>query len=184
MSAGATIGIIVAVLVVLAVGAVLLRKSMQRKRLQSKFGPEYERAVEQSDNRSAAERELTEREREHKKLEIKPLSAEARDSYSRHWSAIQETFVDSPAAAVQKADVLVIDLMAERGYPTDGYERQVSLLSVEHSRTLDHYRAAHDISERQRGGDVSTEDLRTAMVHYRALFEDLLGTTDKHAHKA
>jgi len=184
MSTGATIGIIVAVLVVLAVGAVLLKKSMQRKRLQSKFGPEYERAVESSDNRSAAERELAEREKEHRKLEIKPLTPEARESYTRHWSGIQEQFVDSPATAVRKADVLVIDLMAERGYPTDGYERQASLLSVEHSRALEHYRAAHEISERQQSDDVSTEDLRAAMVHYRSLFEDLLGTNDKHAHKA
>lgn len=184
MSTGAIIGIIVAVLVVLAVGAVLLRKSMQSKRLQSKFGPEYERAVESSESPRAAERELAEREREHKKLEITPLNPETRESYARHWSAIQEQFVDSPETAVRQADVLVIDVMAERGYPTDGYQRQVSLLSVEHSRTLDHYRAAHDISERQVDSDVSTEDLRTAMVHYRALFEDLLGTNDKHAHKA
>jgi hypothetical protein len=184
MSTGATIGIIIAVLVVLALGAVLLRKSTQSRRLQSKFGPEYERAVENSESPRAAERELAEREREHKKLKITPLSPETRESYARHWSGIQEQFVDSPETAVRQADVLVVDLMAERGYPTDNYEQQISLLSVEHSRTLDHYRTAHEISERQHDSDVSTEDRRTAMVHYRALFEDLLGTNDKHAHKA
>jgi hypothetical protein len=184
MSTGAIIGIVVAVLAVLAVGAVLLRNNLQHKRLQNRFGPEYERTVEHSDNRGEAERELTEREAEHRKLDIKPLAQETRDSYTRHWSGIQEQFVDSPETAVAQADVLVVDLMSERGYPTGDLDRQISLLSVEHSRTLHHYRAAHDITKRQQDGEASTEDLRTAMVHYRTLFEDLLGTTDKHAHKA
>jgi hypothetical protein len=176
MSTGAVIGIVIAVLVVLAVGAVLLRKAQQRQRLRSTFGPEYERTVEGSDNRTAAEKELAQREKEHAKLDLRPLAAEVRDSYSRHWTTVQEKFVDDPGGAVGDADRLVTDLMAERGYPTGDYEKQASLLSVEHSRTLEHYRAAHDISQRRDRGEASTEDLRNAMVHYRTLFEDLLQT--------
>lgn len=175
MSTGTTIGVIVVVLVVLAVAAVLLRVALQRKRLRSKFGPEYERVVERSDNRMAAERELVNREREHSKLELRPLSPVSRESYARNWTRVQEQFVDAPTTAVGQADRLVTDLMAERGYPTGGYERQASMLSVDHARTLDHYREAHAITERQDRGEASTEDLRVAMVHYRSLFEDLLG---------
>ncbi|MBW4722221.1 hypothetical protein [Saccharothrix obliqua] len=174
MSTGTIIGVVVVVLVVVAAVAVLSTFLLRRKRLQEKFGPEYERAMARGDNRMAAERELVEREREHAKLELRPLPAGTRDAYARNWSRIQEQFVDAPDDAVARADRLVTDLMAERGYPTEGYERQASLLSVEHARTLDHYREAHTISDRHDRGEASTEDLRAAMVHYRALFEDLL----------
>lgn len=178
MSTGTVIGITLIVLVVLVAVALLVRKSLQRKRLRDKFGPEYDRVVQRTDNRMAAERELVEREREHSKLELRPLTPVTRDSYERNWARIQEQFVDSPAAAVGQADRLVTDLMAERGYPTEGYERQASLLSVAHGRAIEHYRRAHAISQRQQRGEASTEDLRNAMVHYRTLFEDLLG--DRH----
>jgi len=180
MSTGAIIGIVV-VLVVLAVIAVLLNKYLQRKRLQEKFGPEYDRAVQGSENRTAAERELVDRQKKHAELELRELSPQSRESYGRHWSRIQEQFVDAPAGAVAEADVLVTDLMAERGYPTGSYEKQAELLSVEHSRTLEHYRSAHEISQRDQSGDATTEDLRNAMVHYRTLFQDLLGGTDDRA---
>ncbi|MCE7000871.1 hypothetical protein LZG04_39555 [Saccharothrix sp. S26] len=175
MSTGTTIGVIVVVLVVLAAIAVLLKFLMQRKRLRSKFGPEYDRALERNGSRMAAERELAEREREHAKLELRPLDPTTRDNYARTWTQVQEQFVDEPTQAVGQADHLVTDLMAARGYPTDDYERREKLLSVEHARTLDHYRQAHSIIERQDRGEASTEDLRTAMVHYRTVFEDLLG---------
>ncbi|WP_367130771.1 hypothetical protein [Saccharothrix sp. HUAS TT1] len=175
MSTGAIIGVVVAVLVVLAAIAVLAKFLMQRKRLRSKFGPEYERALEHNGSRMAAERELAEREREHSKLELRALNAVTRESYARNWTRVQEQFVDEPNEAVSQADHLVTDLMAERGYPTEGYEHQEKLLSVEHARTLDHYREAHSIVERQERGEATTEDLRNAMVHYRTVFEDLLG---------
>ncbi|QFZ17525.1 hypothetical protein [Saccharothrix syringae] len=178
MSTGTVIGIILVVLVVLVAAALLVRKSVQRKRLREKFGPEYDRVMQRTDSRMAAERELAERAREHSKLELRPLTPVTRDSYERNWTRVQEQFVDSPAAAVGQADRLVTDLMAERGYPTEGYERRLSLLSVEHARAIEHYREAHAISERQERGEASTEDLRNAMVHYRTLFEDLLG--DRH----
>ncbi|MFD4675117.1 hypothetical protein ACFWNN_35695 [Lentzea sp. NPDC058450] len=174
MSTGAIIGVVVAVVAALVILAIVLRPAMQRKKLRDRFGPEYDRAVEHSDNRSAAEKELAEREQRHSEFDLKPLSQTAQESYRRHWATVQAKFVDSPESAIADADRLVTDLMAERGYPTEGYEAQLSVLSVEHAKTLEHYRKAHDISERQEIGEASTEDLRTAMVHYRELFTDLL----------
>jgi hypothetical protein len=175
MSTGTTIGVIVAALVVLAAVAVLLKIFLQRKRLRAKFGPEYERVMRRTDNRMEAERELVAREQEHAKLELRPLSPVSRESYARHWTRVQEQFVDAPTTAVGQADRLVTDLMAERGYPTEGYEEQASMLSVDHAQALDHYREARAITERQDRGEATTEELRVAMVHYRSLFEDLLG---------
>jgi hypothetical protein len=148
----------------------------RRRRLQSTFGPEYDRAVADSGNRTEAEKELREREKRHAELELKPLSTESQAEYSADWEEVQLQFVDNPAEAVGTADELVTRLITERGYPTRDYEDRLADLSVEHARTLGHYRDAHEISERNRAGSASTEDLRQALVHYRALFADLLGT--------
>lgn len=172
MSTGAIVAIVV-VVVVLVAAAVVLAPVMRRRRLREKFGPEYERVVETHDDRATAERELRERERRHAQLEIRPLDDQTRERYHQQWTQVQERFVDDPESAVAEADELVTALMSERGYPTEGYEQQLADLSIEHSRTLGHYRSAHDT--RLRVGDgASTEDLREAMVHYRTLFEDLL----------
>ena len=172
MSTGAVIAIVVVVVVLLAAVLVLM-PVLRRQRLKQKFGPEYDMVVESHDDRTTAERELRERERRFADLEIRPLDEPTRDRYSQQWTQVQERFVDDPESAVTEADELVTALMAERGYPTEGYEQQLADLSIEHSRTLGHYRSAHDT--RLRIGDgASTEDLREAMVHYRTLFEDLL----------
>jgi hypothetical protein len=166
--------VVIVVVAVAVLGAViwLVTQEMQRKRLQQRFGPEYDRTVEESDNPRAAQRELAERERRHKELDIRPLSASARERYAREWAQVQEKFVDEPATAVAEADRLLVSLMGERGYPTEGYEQQLSDLSVRHAKTLEHYRAAH--TTRQKSDGASTEDLRDAMVRYRTVFEDLL----------
>ncbi|WP_328306660.1 hypothetical protein OG432_00890 [Streptomyces sp. NBC_00442] len=172
--------IIVAVVVVLIVCAVAARRVMVRRRgLQERFGPEYERTVEAQDSRRAGEQELREREERHDALDIKPLPAAARDRYSRDWAHVQEQFVDRPDEAVHDADRLVTTLMSERGYPTEGYEQQLRDLSVEHGKTLEHYRAAHDVNDRSSSHRATTEELRGAMVHYRALFEELLHDGDR-----
>ena len=172
------IAIIVLIIVVLVVIAAIVYgvQAGRRKKLQSTFGPEYDRAVADSGNRSEAEKELRERERRHAELELRPLSPEAQAKYSADWEEVQLKFVDDPAEAVGTADDLVTRLITERGYPTKDYEDRLADLSVEHARTLGHYRDAHEISERNRAGEASTEDLRQALVHYRALFADLLGT--------
>ena len=164
--------VILAVLLIAAVAARVLR----RRKLQKTFGPEYDRVVAEKEDRGAAEQELRERQHRHAELELKPLSAESRARYSAAWEEVQVRFVDEPAEAVRTADALVTRLIAERGYPTGEYDDRLADLSVEHAATLQHYRKAHEISERNSAGRADTEDLRQALVHYRALFADLLGT--------
>ncbi|BAL86245.1 hypothetical protein AMIS_10250 [Actinoplanes missouriensis 431] len=174
MSATATIVLIVVVLLVLA-AIVLGVRAMRRRKLQQTFGPEYDRVVADTGNRTEAERELHERTKRHAQLELRPLSGESRAKYATAWEEVQIRFVDNPKEAVSTADELVTALIAERGYPTGDYDERLANLSVEHAATLEHYRAAHEISRRSRNGETETEDLRQALVHYRALFADLLG---------
>ncbi|MEU7868628.1 hypothetical protein [Dactylosporangium sp. NPDC049140] len=148
----------------------------RRRALQNRFGPEYDRAVAEGDSRLAAERELRERERRHAELELKELSPESRARYTSKWEEIQARFLDDPAGAVRDADALVTELVAERGYPTGDYEQHLAHLSVEHARTIGHYRDAHEISQLSDRGEATTEQLRQAVVHYRTLFSELLGT--------
>jgi hypothetical protein len=176
MSTGIIVGIVVAVIVV---GAVVfgVMAVLRRRRLQQRFGPEYDRLVGERDSRREAEAELTEREHRVEGLDIQPLTDIARTSYAGQWTSIQEQFVDSPKHAVSGAQFLVADVMTERGYPAGQQDQDQVLadLSVEYSGTLDRYRAAEEISGKAAAGTASTEDLRQAMVHYHALFADLLG---------
>ena len=169
--------VVVLVLVLLIVIAAILFavRASRRKKLQNTFGPEYDRVVADTGSRADAEKELRERERRHAELELKPLSPESRAKYSAAWEEVQIRFVDAPGEAVSTADELTTRLIAERGYPTGDYDDQLANLSVEHARTLGHYRDAHEISTRNAAGQAGTEDLRQALVHYRALFADLLG---------
>lgn len=175
MSPWLTVILIVLVLAVVAAVALTVRNGRRRK-LQKTFGPEYDRVVADTGNRADAEKELRERERRHSEFELRALSPESQAKYSRAWEEVQIRFVDEPEQAVATADDLVTKLIAERGYPTSGYDDRLADLSVAHARTLGNYRDAHAISERSRAGQASTEDLRQALVHYRALFADLLGT--------
>ncbi|WP_246278090.1 hypothetical protein [Phytohabitans rumicis] len=147
----------------------------RRWSLRHRFGPEYDRLVAQREGRAAAERELRERERRHAGLDHKALSPEARDRFAAEWEEIQIRFVDDPVAAVTAADEFVGRLTAELGYPAGDYEEQLAYLSVEHARALGHYREAHEVHERNERDEASTEQLREALVHYRALITDLLG---------
>lgn len=175
MSSTSVVILVVVIVVVLAIVAALVMVS-RRRALQRRFGPEYDRAVAQGDSRLAAERELRERERRHAQLELRELSPESRERYTAAWDQIQAKFLDDPNGAVAEADQLVTQLIAERGYPTGDYDDQVANLSVEHARTLGHYRDAHEINLANGRGEATTEQLRQAVVHYRELFSDLLGT--------
>ncbi|MFG1715571.1 hypothetical protein [Micromonospora sp. NPDC049203] len=174
MSSTQVVVIVIVIAVIAALVAVAVVAS-RRRALRERFGPEYDRAVAEQDSRSAAERELRERERRHAELELTPLSPESRARYAAAWEELQVRFVDSPAETVGEADELVSRLIAERGYPTGDFSDQIAHLSVEHARTLTHYRDAHEIRQRNERGEAGTEDLRQALVHYRALFADLLG---------
>ncbi len=173
MPAGAIVAIIVAVAVVLLVIAAL--PAARRRKLQQRFGPEYQRVAHEMQSQRKADAELAERERRVRSLDIHPLDETARAKYAGEWAAIQEQFVDQPRQAVTQAGLLVTAVMQDRGYPTGEYGQVLADLSVEHANTLDHYRQAHEVSLRAGEGTASTEDLRLAMLHYRALFGDLLG---------
>ncbi|MFI6598454.1 hypothetical protein ACIBHX_19525 [Nonomuraea sp. NPDC050536] len=173
------VAVVVIVLVAVAAVAYLVIQRRRREHLRSRFGPEYDRLIAEHDNRREAEEELLAREQRHSELDIRPLAQESRDNYAHRWSDVQERFVDAPGFAVTEADQLVTAVMAERGYPTENYEQQLSDLSVGHAETLDHYRQAHEISGHAARKEASTEDLRMAMVHYRALFEELLQGTSR-----
>ncbi|WP_446216620.1 hypothetical protein [Micromonospora sp. IBHARD004] len=174
MSPTQVIVIVIVVLVLAALAAVAVVAS-RRRSLRQRFGPEYDRVVAERDSRSAAERELRDRERRHAELELTPLDPESRTRYTTAWEDLQVRFIDSPAETVGDADELVSRLIAERGYPTGDFSDQIAHLSVEHARTLTHYRDAHEIRLRNERGEATTEELRQAVVHYRALFADLLG---------
>ncbi|MEU8023415.1 MULTISPECIES: hypothetical protein [Micromonospora] len=175
MSPTQVIVIVLVVLVVVAALAVVGRQVARRRALRSRFGPEYDRVVAERDSRADAERELRDRERRHAELTLTPLTPESRARYAAAWEELQVRFVDSPAETVSDADELVGRLVAERGYPTGDFSDQIAHLSVEHARTLSHYRDAHEIRLRNERGEAGTEELRQAVVHYRALFADLLG---------
>lgn len=174
MATGAIVAIVIVVIVVAAV-LFMLTMANRRRRLRERFGPEYDRAVTERGSRREAEAELAEREKHVRELDIRPLSPTARNQYQSEWTAVQEQFVDAPQAAVTGAQTLVSAVMNDRGYPTQPYDQTLADLSVEHASTLDHFRAAHDISQNAAAGTATTEDLRQAMIHYRALFAELLG---------
>jgi len=182
MSTAIMVVIAVVIVVVLAGVGYLAWTQVRSQRLRSRFGPEYDRAVERHGGRAAAEKELLSRQQRHHELEIRDLEPEQRDLYREQWVHVQEQFVDTPEGALEQADRLVAVVMGERGYPTGEFEDQAAHLSVEHGRTLDHYRRGHDISARAAQKEASTEDLRQAMVHYRALFEDLLAIPAEDRH--
>jgi len=176
MSSGTIVIIVIAIIVVVAAIAGIAYET-RRRRLQQRFGPEYDRLVEETGSRAKAEAELASRQRRVAGLDIRPLDPAARARYSQGWATIQERFVDAPQDAVMAAQRLVMTVMKERGYPTEGGDQVLADLSVDHANVLDHYRAAYDISQRAADSAASTEDLRQAMIHYRALFQDLLGET-------
>lgn len=174
------IPILIVVAVVIVIAAVLLSRKRKSQHLKEHFGPEYERAIQQSGNPRVAEAELAQREKRVHGMEIRSLSPGARDKYAEEWSMVQRRFVDEPAAAVNDADNLVNRVMGSRGYPMSDFEQRAADVSVTHPNVVQNYRAAREIVARHGRGESSTEDLRQAMVHYRSLFDELL-ETPKHA---
>ncbi|WP_099039293.1 hypothetical protein [Mycobacterium neglectum] len=167
-------GVLIALtLILIAVLSVNGRR--KTRRLKEHFGAEYERAVDDAGDQRAAEHELVARERKRKKLDIVVLSPEVHERYASSWQTVQRAFVDDPAGAVGDADRLVTEVMRERGYPIDDFDQRAADISVDHPKTVEHYRAAHTLYLAQEAADIGTEAQRQAFVHYRALFEQLLG---------
>ena len=172
-----TIWLVLVIVVLLALSGWLLYERRRTSDLRSTFGPEYGRAVEDAGSRRAAEAELQDRKQRVEALEIHPLSPDERERFAPRWRDVQAAFVDEPRQAVEEADRLIGEVMQARGYPMADFDQRVADVSVEHAAVVDHYRAAHEIAT-QRGDEPDTEALREAMVHYRALFDDLLGPAD------
>ena len=172
-----TIAVIVAAVVVVAALAIGVTAVRRRRRLRQRFGPEYDRLAGEHDSKLKADAELAGRERRVDGLDIQPLTDSARAGYALQWAGIQEQFVDTPADAVASSQLLVIAVMTELGYPAEDPDQVLADLSVEHAATLGHFRAAEQTSRNAAAGTASTEDLRLAMIDYRALFRDLVGET-------
>lgn len=182
-----TLIVIVVALVVVALlaAAFLLAQNRRRAELQQRFGPEYDRAVDQSPTRREAEQHLADVAHRRDKLTIRELSPEERSRYGAEWEVVQARFVDAPGQAIDAAGTLISTVMRERGYPVDDFEEQVDLVAADHPDVVQHYRAAHTAHERYHSaGGVDTEDLRQSFVHYRELFASLVesDTADQPSH--
>jgi hypothetical protein len=168
------------VLLIIAAAAIVLagliaRKFQRSRKIQSRFGPEYDHLVRERGSTAQAEKELEHRAKRVDAFQIRPLSQDESNQFAEKWRRAQERFVDEPRGAVTEASELLHEVMKARGYPTSGdFDEEVADLSVNHPRLVEHYRAAHGITVRDSREPVGTEDLREAMKHYRALFEDLL----------
>jgi hypothetical protein len=166
---------IIAVVILLIVGAIIVFVQRRRsEKLRSRFGPEYERSIAESGDRRRAEDQLEKRAERVEKFHLRPLTTEDRSRFTQQWDRVQAHFVDAPAGAVAEADQLLGDIMATCGYPMGDFEQRAADISVDHPVVVQNYRAAHDIALRQAKGQATTEDLRRSMIHYRALFEDLV----------
>jgi hypothetical protein len=170
------IAVAVAVILIVAVLAWLyVRKRRSRTAdLRQKFGTEYERTVREQGSERKAEAKLGDREKRVEKLKIRDLDPTERERFVKQWESVQSRFVDSPKGAVREADDLVSSLMKTRGYPVSDFEQRAADISVDHPRVVENYRSAHEIALRVGKDEASTEDLRTAMIHYRSLFEELV----------
>jgi hypothetical protein len=176
----ATIIAIVVIIVVVLIGLGLWWWARQRKvsEAQQRFGPEFDRAVEEhGGNKQQAVSDLQDRQERVEKVTVHPLTSDERQQYSTEWQSIQTEFVDDPGAAVGRADDLITRVMDRIGYEVNEFGQRVDVISVKYPGAADNYRRAHDIAQMQENGEASTEDLRDAMLRYRALFEQLVGMT-------
>ena len=167
------VAVVIALIIIAAIAYVTSRKRRSTK-LREHFGPEYDRVLKQEGDTRKAEGVLEFREKRREKFKIRSLSAADRSSFRVRWNEVQARFVDDPRGAVTVADSLVTDAMQTRGYPIGEFDQRAADLSVDYPTIVEHYRAAHEIALRHSAGQASTEDLRQAMVHYRALFQELL----------
>jgi len=173
------------VIVVAGIAALLFLRKRRTERLRSKFGgAEYARAVKEGGNRRHAEAGLDKRTARVESFHVQPLAPGDRARFEDSWRRIQTRFVDGPAGAVAEADQLLRDVMSTRGYPVTDFEQRSADISVDHPLVLENYRTAHEIALRQTKGQASTEDLRQAMIHYRTLFEELVGQPETPGMKA
>lgn len=170
------VGVTIAICALIGTGVWIAVNKARSQRLREHFGPEYDHVVQRTHNRGQAEAELQRREDRVKGYRIVALSAQDRASYREAWAAVQNRFVDNPQDAVKEGHGLIFEVMDKRGYPVTNFEQAAADLSVDYSTVVSNYRAASAIAARNRTGEAGTEELRQALVHYRALFHELLET--------
>jgi hypothetical protein len=166
--------VVVVVLILVAVGALIQRRRERTLAFRSRFGSEYDRAVIKHGSARQAEAKLADRENRVGTLKIRELGATERERFVTEWHTVQSRFVDHPRAAVTEADDLINSLLEARGYPQAGFEQRAADVSVNYPRVMDNYRVAHSIAVRLGQVEATTEELRTAMIQYRNIFDDLL----------
>ncbi len=177
MSTGTIIGIVVIAVIIIAAIAWSVWQKRRRTQLRERYGSEYEHVVGETGSERKAANELERREERVEDLNIRALSPDEAQRFKDDWLHVQAKFVDNPQLATAEADDLVGRVMRARGYPVSDFEQRAADISVHHPLVVEHYRAAHDIAQRSARAEASTEDLRQALIHYRALFDDLLETT-------
>ncbi|HZU51799.1 MAG TPA: hypothetical protein VE968_07990 [Sphingomicrobium sp.] len=174
MSTSAIVIIVIAALVLIGLAITVMRRR-QRERLKKRFGSEYDRQVrEAGGSEMKAQAELLKREKRVQKLDIHPLPPQERERFAADWQEVQARFVDDPERSIALADALVAEVMKARGYPVDDFEQRAADISVDHPALVDNYRAAHEIAVRRAQGKADTEDLRSALLGYRNIFDELL----------
>jgi hypothetical protein len=180
------IWIVIAVAAVVALAVVVWTaiRTNRTKQLHEQFGSEYDRVAADAPTKRDAESELRERRRRREQFDIRPLSEEERERFRSRWLAIQAEFVDDPSSSVAKADSLIQNVMRARGYPVDDFDTRAADLSVDHPDVVENYRAGHGIAVAHERGNAGTEELRKAVQHYRALFEELVETRDPEGARA
>ncbi len=167
------VAVVVALIIAAAVVVYVRRRKDTSAGLRVRYGTEYERAVQQHGSERKAEAKLVDREARVEKFKIRELDPTERERYQSQWVTVQSRFVDYPKGAVTEADELVCSLMQARGYPVADFEQRAADISVDHPRVVENYRSAHNIALRLGRGEASTEELRSAMIQYRSLFDDL-----------
>ncbi|HWE05531.1 MAG TPA: hypothetical protein VG274_02415 [Rhizomicrobium sp.] len=174
----------IVIIVLLATIAFIWWRERRSKQLRSRFGQEYLRTLEEIGSRHEAEARLHRLEKRVESFSIRALPPEEKARYAASWRKVQADFVDSPGEALNRADELLGSVMKARGYPVSDFEQRSADLSVDHAAVVQNYRAAHDIALRHKRGEADTEALRQAMIHYRALFAELVDETDEARAKA
>jgi hypothetical protein len=167
----------ITVVALVAIGVMLhyAREAWRSQSLRRRFGPEYDRAIQSAGDQRAGERALAARQERRRHFELHELEPAARAEFAERWLEVQARFVDTPAESVRDADALVNELMERMGYPIEGFEQTASHVSVDHPREVEDYRAGHAVSVTLADDGTSTEDMRRGLMHYRSLFESLLG---------
>ena len=170
--------VVVIVLALLVLGGLAIARRRRTKQLREQFGPEYDRVLSETGSRAETEKALRTRAERRDELELHSLDESSRDRYRGEWQQVQRSFVDDPGGSVDRADGLVTEVMRARGYPVEDFDQRAEVLSVDHPRVVEHYRAARQVRDAHRNGQVGTEDLRAAVTSYRDLVDALLDEGD------